>query len=127
MPLYYVSHVGGFLFVFDAHAIRDIRLLKGDFPARYGGRLSAMLDVRLKESNKQQLSGHAGLGVLATHFSLEGPLNKGRTTSLVSARRGNLDLFSRVASSLDSEGASVMGYSFYDASAKLSHQLAPRD
>ena len=127
VPIYYVSHVGGFLSVFDAHAISDIRLIKGGFPARYGGRLSSVLDVRLKEGNKQKLSGHAGIGVLATHFSLEGPLKNGKTTFLVSARRGNLDLFFRVASSLSSEGNSVVGYSFYDASAKISHQLTPRD
>ncbi|GAA4018450.1 TonB-dependent receptor [Hymenobacter fastidiosus] len=127
VPIYYVSHVGGFLSVFDANAISDIRLIKGGFPARYGGRLSSVLDVRLKEGNQQKLSGNAGIGVLATHFSLEGPLKNGKTTFLVSARRGNLDLFSRVASSLSSGGNSVVGYSFYDASAKVSHQLTPRD
>ena len=127
VPLYYVSHVGGFLSVFDANAISDIRLIKGGFPARYGGRLSSVLDVRLKEGNKQKLSGSAGVGVLATHFSLEGPLKNGKTTFLISARRGNLDLFSRVASRLSSDGNSTVGYSFYDASAKVSHQLTPRD
>jgi hypothetical protein len=127
VPIYYVSHVGGFLSVFDANAISDVRLLKGGFPARYGGRLSSVLDVRLKEGNKEKLSGNAGVGVLATHFSLEGPLKNGKTTFLVSARRGNLDLFSRLASRLSSGGNSVVGYSFYDASAKVSHQLTPRD
>ena len=77
VPIYYISHVGGFLSVFDANAISDIRLIKGGFPARYGGRLSSVLDVRLKEGNKHKLSGHAGIGVLATHFSLEGPLKNG--------------------------------------------------
>ncbi|MBF9222111.1 TonB-dependent receptor [Hymenobacter ruricola] len=127
VPIYYVSHIGGFLSMFDANAISDVRLLKGGFPARYGGRLSSVLDVRLKEGNKQRLSGNAGLGVLATHFSLEGPLPNGKTTFLVSARRGNLDLFSRVASRLSSGGNSVVGYSFYDASLKVSHQLTARD
>jgi outer membrane receptor for ferrienterochelin and colicin len=127
VPIYYISHVGGFLSVFDANAISDIRLIKGGFPARYGGRLSSVLDVRLKEGNKERLSGNAGVGVLATHFSLEGPLKNGKTTFLVSARRGNLDLFSRVASRRSSGGNSVVGYSFYDASAKVSHQLTARD
>ena len=127
VPLYYVSHIGGFLSVFDANAISDVRLIKGGFPARYGGRLSSVLDVRLKEGNKQQLSGNSGIGVLATHLSLEGPLKNGKTTFLVSARRGNLDLFSRVASRLSSGGNSVVGYSFYDASLKVSHQLTPKD
>ena len=127
VPIYYVSHIGGFLSVFDANAISDVRLVKGGFPARYGGRLSSVLDVRLKEGNKQQLSGSAGIGVLATHLSLEGPLKNGKTTFLVSARRGNLDLFSRVASRISSGGNSVVGYSFYDASLKVSHQLTARD
>jgi hypothetical protein len=127
VPIYYVSHIGGFLSVFDANAISDVRLIKGGFPARYGGRLSSVLDVRLKEGNKQQLSGNAGIGVLATHLSLEGPLKNGKTTFLVSARRGNLDLFSRVASRISSGGNSVVGYSFYDASLKVSHQLTARD
>lgn len=127
VPIYYVSHIGGFLSVFDANAISDVRLIKGGFPARYGGRLSSVLDVRLREGNKQHLSGNAGIGVLATHFSLEGPLKNGKTTFLVSARRGNLDLFSRVASRISSGGNSVVGYSFYDASLKVSHQLTDRD
>ena len=127
VPIYYVSHIGGFLSVFDANAISDVRLIKGGFPARYGGRLSSVLDVRLKEGNKQQMSGNAGIGVLATHLSLEGPLKNGKTTFLVSARRGNLDLFSRVASRISSNGNSVVGYSFYDASLKVSHQLTARD
>jgi len=127
VPIYYVSHIGGFLSVFDANAISDVRLIKGGFPARYGGRLSSVLDVRLKEGNKQQLSGNAGIGVLATHLSLEGPLKNGKTTFLVSARRGNLDLFSRVASRISSGGNSVVGYAFYDASLKVSHQLTPKD
>ncbi|WP_354583943.1 TonB-dependent receptor [Hymenobacter sp. UYCo722] len=127
VPIYYVSHIGGFLSVFDANAISDVRLIKGGFPARYGGRLSSVLDVRLKEGNKQQLSGNAGIGVLATQLSLEGPLKNGKTTFLVSVRRGNLDLFSRVASRISSNGNSVVGYSFYDASLKISHQLTVRD
>ena len=127
VPIYYVSHVGGFLSVFDANAISSIRLLKGGFPARYGGRLSSVLDVRLKEGNAQRLRGNVGTGVLATHFSLEGPLKTGKTTFLLSGRRGNLDLFSRLASRLSSDGNSVVGYSFYDASAKVSHQLTARD
>jgi hypothetical protein len=127
VPIYYVSHIGGFLSVFDANAISDVRLIKGGFPARYGGRLSSVLDVRLKEGNKERLRGNAGIGVLATHLSLEGPLKNGKTTFLVSARRGNLDLFSRVASQISSGGNSVVGYSFYDASLKVSHQLTARD
>ncbi|OUJ67412.1 hypothetical protein BXP70_28805 [Hymenobacter crusticola] len=127
VPLYYVSHLGGFLSVFDAHAISDIQLIKGGFPARYGGRLSSVLDVRLKEGNQHKLSGNAGIGVLATHVSLEGPLRPGKTTFVLSVRRGNLDLFSRVASRLSSEGNSVVGYSFYDASLKVSHQLSAKD
>ena len=127
VPVYYVSHIGGFLSVFDANAISDVRLIKGGFLARYGGRLSSVLDVRLKEGNKQQLSGNAGIGVLATHLSLEGPLKNGKTTFLVSARRGNLDLFSRVSSRISSGGNSVVGYSFYDASLKVSHQLTVKD
>ncbi|RAK65164.1 TonB-dependent receptor [Hymenobacter edaphi] len=127
VPVYYVSHLGGFLSVFDAAAISDVRLIKGGFPARYGGRLSSVLDVRLKEGNRQKLSGRAGLGVLATHFSLEGPLGKGKTTFLVSARRGNLDVFSRLASKRASGGGSVVGYSFYDGSLKVSHQATARD
>ncbi len=127
VPIYYVSHIGGFLSIFDANAISDVRLIKGGFPARYGGRLSSVLDVRLKEGNKRQLRGNAGIGVLATHLSLEGPLKNGKTTFLASARRGNLDLFSRVASRVSSGGNSVVGYSFYDASLKVSHQLTDQD
>ena len=129
VPLYYVSHVGGFVSVFDANALNSVKMYKGGFPARFGGRLSAIVDMRLREGNRDTLKGEYGIGVLSTQLFLEGPLRiakkqpKGNTTFLLSARRSNLDLFTRLAFLLqDSKNSG--GYVFYDATAKLTHRLS---
>ncbi|GAA4371781.1 TonB-dependent receptor [Hymenobacter koreensis] len=127
VPLYYVTHLGGFLSVFDANAIDGVQLVKGGFPARYGGRLSSVLDVRLREGDPQRWHGEAALGVLATRLALHGPLRPGRTTAVLSVRRGNLDLITRPLSLKSSAGETSGGYAFHDATLHLTDRPSPRN
>lgn len=125
VPLYYVSHYGGFFSIFNSDAISNVTLIKGGFPARYGGRLSAVLDVRMKEGNKQNYQGAATIGLLSSKISFEGPIVKDKTSFIISARRSILDLFMRAASSIQYKVS--QGFSFYDINAKINHEFSDKD
>lgn len=127
VPLYYVNHIGGFISVFDVDALQDVKLIKGGFPARYGGRLSSVLDIRMKEGNRKKLSGNWQLGPITSKISLEAPIYKDKTTIMVSLRRCNLDLFSRLLTRIQSDGEFSSGYTFYDGYAKITHKLSSKD
>ncbi|MCT4648103.1 MAG: TonB-dependent receptor [Carboxylicivirga sp.] len=128
IPLYYVNHVGGFMSVFDPNIIKSVKLYKGVMPAKYSGRLSSAVDVRLKDGNAEQKQGEFMIGTLATKVYLEGPLNdSGKTKYLLSLRRCNLDLFMRPISYQTSNGDDVNAYTFYDFTAKLTHTYSLKD
>ncbi|MDA3891580.1 MAG: TonB-dependent receptor plug domain-containing protein [Salinivirgaceae bacterium] len=127
IPLYNVSHIGGFLSTFDPNAISDVKLYKGGFPARYGGRLSSVVDLRMKDGNKQKVSGEVSVGTLATKFSLEGPIKNDTSSYFISARRCNADLVTRPLSLLDSKGEAMAGYTFYDLYGKYNKILKNND
>ncbi len=76
VPLYYVNHLGGFVSVFNADALKNVSLIKGGFPARYGGRLSSIMNIRMKEGNSKTFKGSTSLGLISSKISLEGPLKK---------------------------------------------------
>ncbi|MDY0342629.1 MAG: TonB-dependent receptor plug domain-containing protein [Lentimicrobium sp.] len=119
VPLYYVAHFGGFLSIFNADAINDVKLIKGGFPARYGGRLSAVMDVRMKEGNENKLHGQGTLGPLSSKLMLEGPLTKKKHSFMVSARKNLLPLFRMFGTGLY--------YNFYDLNAKINFRLSDKD
>jgi len=81
-PVYNASHLFGFFSVFNADAIKDVELIKGGFPARYGGRLSSVIDVRMKDGNLQEHHGTATLGLVWSKFALEGPIVKDKCSYL---------------------------------------------
>ena len=95
IPLYYLNHIGGFVSVFDNNAIKNIDLIKGGFPARYGGRLSAVTDIRMKDGNLNKFEGEYTLGLVSSKILLEGPVKKGKSSFLVTARRSFFDIFTR--------------------------------
>jgi hypothetical protein len=111
-PVYDPSHLFGLFSVFNADVIKDSELYKGGIPARYGGRLSSILDVRTKDGNNQQLGGSAGIGTLASKVMVEGPLRKEKSSFIVSARRSYLDMFLKAA------GETNLVH-FYDINAKV--------
>ncbi|MBS4013300.1 MAG: TonB-dependent receptor [Bacteroidetes bacterium] len=117
--VYNASHLFGFFSVFNGDAIKNVQLYKGGFPARFGGRLSSVLDISMKDGNKQKYSGEAGIGIIASRLLLEGPIIKDKASFLISGRRTYLDVLMKPFMSSE---ASV-GYFFYDLNAKLNYDI----
>ena len=118
--VYNASHLLGFFSVFNNDAIKDVKLYKGDLPPRYGGRLSSVLDVRMKDGNLKNFSGTGGIGLISSRLTLEGPIIKDRTSFIVSGRRTYADLFLPLARD---ENARDSRLYFYDLNAKLNHMI----
>jgi len=127
VPLYYVNHIGGFVSTFDPNALNSVKLIKGGFPARYGGRLSSVLDIRLKEGNIFEKHGSYTFGLIASKLFLEGPIKKDTSSYMVSIRRCNIDLVTRLLSLWDSNGEAMAGYTFYDINIKLNYRISTND
>lgn len=127
--IYNSTHAFDLFSTFNADAIKQVDLIKGGFPARYGGRLSSVMDVRLREGNSEKLTGEVGLGYLLSSATIEGPLLKGKGSFLLTGRRTFLDLFSEPISQLSSSGNQQVKQNivFYDFSGKVNFQLSERD
>ncbi|GAB3915995.1 TonB-dependent receptor [Larkinella terrae] len=124
--VYNPSHLLGFFSVFNGDALKSVELTKGGFPARYGGRLSSVIEMGMKEGDKNHLHGTGSLGLIASRFTLEGPLKKGGASFLVSARQCYLGLLTQLVSPGPESGIpSRSGFSDYNA--KLSFNLGPRN
>lgn len=123
VPVYNASHLFGFVSVFNADAINHVELIKGGFPARYGGRLSSVIDISMKEGNSQEFKGEGSIGVVASKITVEGPIKKDRTSFIISARRTYLDILARPIIKMATEGDETVGYFFYDLNAKVNHRL----
>ncbi len=119
VPLYYVAHFGGLFSVFNADAINNVKLIKGGFPARYGSRLSSVLDIRMKEGNMQKLSVQGTIGLLSSKISVEAPIIKNKLSFIVSARKNLLPIFKLMETGLS--------YHFYDLNAKVNYRLSNKD
>lgn len=117
-PVYNPAHLLGFFSAFNADAIRHMEIYKGGFPVEYGGRLSSVVDMRMKEGNKEQFGMEGGAGLLAARLHLEGPIQKNRSSFMISGRRTYPDIF--LALVPDDGGNKVH---FYDANAKLNIEL----
>jgi hypothetical protein len=113
------SHLFGFFSVFNADAVKDLTLYKGGVPARYGGRLSSVLDVRQKEGNTKKFSGNAGLGLVSSRLMLEGPIIKDKMSFMVAGRRSYGDLLLPLFNE-DFRGDQLF---FYDVNAKLNYKI----
>ncbi|MEM7374128.1 MAG: TonB-dependent receptor plug domain-containing protein [Bacteroidota bacterium] len=129
VPIYNPSHLFGFLSNFNSDAISHIDLIKGGFPAQYGGRLSSILDVRLKDGNMNTFKGVANLGLLSSKITLEGPFKNKKASYVASARYSYPDIFlrpiSRLATQYSTDELSiydVFGYQFYDVSGKINYR-----
>lgn len=127
VPVYNASHLFGFFSVFNADAINGVDVIKGGFPARYGGRLSSVIDIRMKEGNNQSYHGEGSIGLIASKLTLEGPIQKGKSSFMVSGRRTYADIFMRPILRSESDGESDAGYYFYDLNAKLNFKISDKD
>ena len=120
--VYNASHLFGFFSIFNGDALKSIELHKGGFPARFGGRLSSVIKLDMKDGNKEEVHGKVGVGLISSSLLLEGPINKGKTSYIVSARRTYIDVLAApfvFASGTDERG----GYYFYDLNAKVNHEI----
>lgn len=122
--VYNAYHLFGFFSLFNGDAIRSIELTKGGFPAKYGGRLSSVLEINMKEGNKEEIHGEGGIGVISSRLTVEGPIKKGKSSFLFSGRRTYLDL---LAAPLMSLSDYRVGYFFYDFTGKLNFDLGKKD
>ena len=136
VPLYNVNHAAGFFSAFNADAIKNVTLYKGSFPARFGGRLSSVVDVRMKDGDMYEYHGNVSLGLIASKVNVEGPIIKGKTSFNLSFRRTYYDFItaplanymikheSEVANRKNSAWA---GYYFYDLNLKVNHKFSDKD
>ncbi len=112
--VYNASHLFGFFSVFNGDALKSVELTKGGFPARFGGRLSSVLEMHMKEGNKEEWHGEAGIGLISSRATIEGPIKKGKSSILLSGRRTFADLFE-----LPISKSGLPHYFFYDFNAKI--------
>ncbi|MBT4399292.1 MAG: TonB-dependent receptor plug domain-containing protein [Bacteroidetes bacterium] len=125
VPLYHISHYGGIFSLFNTDAINSVNLIKGGFPAKYGGRLSSVLNIHLKEGNKQQFKGKVNIGLLSSGFLLEGPIVQSKSSYLISARRSMMDLYTGIIGLM---GNGIKnGFGFYDINTKFNTSLSSKD
>ncbi|MGZ2370681.1 TonB-dependent receptor [Ancylomarina sp. YFZ004] len=126
VPVYYQSHLLGLFSVFNPDAIHQARLIKGGFPAQYGGRISSVLDIRMKDGNNKRIEGNFSIGLLTTKLNIRGPIIKEKTSFNLSLRRSYLDL---ISSSLLNLADSDVKFAYYfgDLNFKLSHKFSNRD
>jgi len=118
--IFNASHLFGFLSVFNADAVRDMKLYKGGIPARYGGRIASVLDIYQKEGNKNKYAATGGIGVLSSRLLAEGPIVKDKASFLIGGRASYAHLFLKLSDNKNS------AY-FYDLNTKLSYQLNPNN
>jgi len=119
-PVYNSSHLFGFFSVFNPDAVKDVKLYKGGIPAQYGGRLSSLLDVRLKDGNNKTYHVDGGLGLLFSRLSIEGPIVKNKSSFIIAGRRSYFDVFFPLSKNKDIKQAKAY---FYDLTVKLNYIL----
>lgn len=130
VPVYNASHLFGFFSVFNADAVSSVEVYKGGFPARYGGRLSSVIDIRMKEGTKSGgIHGNVGIGLISSRLMLEGPFGKKNKKGswMISGRRTYIDLITTPIIKAASDGQGTGGYYFWDVNAKANYKLGPRD
>ena len=116
--IYNTSHFFGFFSVFNADAIKGIKLYKGDIPAKYGGRVSSVLDVRQKDGNNKDFSLTGGVGLISSRLAAEAPINKGKGSFLVAGRTSYAHLFMKASEELKDDKIS-----FYDLNLKTNYEI----
>lgn len=124
--VYNSGHLFGFFSIFNSDAIKNISLIKGSMPAQYGGRISSVLDVAMKEGNMKRFEAEGGVGLIASRLSVQGPIKKDKASFIVSARRTYIDLLTKpfIKKSSDYHGS---GYYFYDLNMKVNYKFSEHD
>lgn len=120
--VYNAAHLFGFFSTFNSDAIKDIAVYKGGMPAQYGGRLSSVLDVRMNDGNNQNTNVSGSLGLISAKLNVEGPIQKNKSSFLITGRRTYADMFLRMAEEYKNNQLF-----FYDLNAKLNYELGKKD
>ncbi len=123
--VYNTGHLFGFFSVFNSDAIKNVTLIKGGMPANYGGRLSSVVDVVMKDGNNKQYQVDGGVGLIASRLSVQGPIKKNKSSFMVSGRRTYVDVFTAFAPKDNPIRNS--GYFFYDLNAKANYKFTDKD
>lgn len=123
-PVYNSSHLFGFFSVFNPDAVKDVKLYKGGIPARFGGRLSSILDVRMKEGNNKHLQVNGGVGTIFSRLSVEAPIVKDKSSFIIAGRRSYIDVLA--APFLDDDAGETV-LNFYDLTLKTNYKFSDKD
>jgi carboxypeptidase-like protein/TonB-dependent receptor-like protein len=119
-PVYNASHLLGFFSVFNSDAIKDLKLYKGGMPAEYGGRLSSVMDIKMKDGNSKEMEVSGGIGLISSKLTIEAPLVKDKGSFIISGRRTYADMFLKLSSDETQRDASLY---FYDLNLKANYQI----
>lgn len=123
-PVYNASHLLGFFSTFNSDAIKDITLYKGGMPAQYGGRLSSVVDIKMKDGNNKDYAVSGGVGLISSRINIEGPIVKSKGSFIISARRTYADMFLKLSPDSVMRGNTIY---FYDLNAKANYKLGKND
>jgi hypothetical protein len=123
-PVYNASHLLGFFSTFNSDAIKDIAVYKGGMPAQYGGRLSSVLDIKMNDGNNQDFGVSGGIGLISAKLNVEGPIQKDKSSFLVTGRRTYADMFLKLSSDSSLNNNTLY---FYDINAKMNYELGDKD
>jgi len=123
-PVYNASHLLGFFSVFNSDAIRDVKLYKGAAPAEFGGRLSSVMDIKMKEGNSKKLAINGGIGLISSRLTIEAPIVKDKGSFLISGRRTYADMFLKLSSNEDTKNTTLY---FYDLNLKANYKIGKND
>ncbi len=128
--VYNPNHLFGLFSVFNSDAVQSVDLYKSGFPAQFGGRLSSVVDVKLREGDRQHYVATGGIGLISSRLTYEGPINKGKGSFIVSGRRTYFDIFTRAlnrANEHKEDYSPIPDYYFYDLNAKANYTLGEND
>ncbi|MEY2836121.1 MAG: hypothetical protein RLZZ557_1783, partial [Bacteroidota bacterium] len=124
--VYNTGHLFGFFSIFNGDAIKNTTLIKGGMPAQYGGRLSSVLDISMKDGNMNNFQAEGGIGSISSRLSIQGPIQKDKSSFILSGRRTYIDAlvkpFIKKGSQFDGSG-----YYFYDLNAKFNYKFSSKD
>tara|TARA_B100000575_G_scaffold85744_1_gene67786 strand:+ start:8315 stop:10711 length:2397 start_codon:yes stop_codon:yes gene_type:complete len=123
--VYNASHLFGFFSVFNSDAINNMDLIKGTMPANYGGRLSSVLDINMKDGNNKKYGATGGIGLISSKLTVEGPIKKDTSSFIISGRRTYFDVLAKPF--IDTTAFSGSSYFFYDLTTKANYQLSKKD
>ena len=123
-PVYNASHLSGLFSVFNNDAIKNVKLYKANIPARYGGRLSSLIDIRMNDGNSKEFSGQGGIGLISSRLTLEGPITKDKSSFIISGRRTYMDVIVDMVKNVsNNDKIQQFPIHFYDLNAKMNYTI----